>query len=522
MAVTLIRSDQLRTLDSWDDTKTSSEIAALEGSAVDMYDVWEGILSQIKQMIYGDNSGNWYDEIDDGSTLESLYTLRTHTFTDEKLVSLWRQNLNSITVPSSQNWVVLASAGWPPDKNIAIVTTTEGAVSAQLAGAVGSHDLAVITGPSAVAPGNLCAITDAQGQPIETSGGKRIWGLLQVGSAATDGNAFSLTGNDQGQISFVTRKSDNTGYEACGVSDIEDKVILYAFTNRDVLSDHNQYALRGDIIDADPTVGSVTLDTAYQGGNYITVSGLPVEIRLDDTKIFQVEQGNTGTTFLKVTRNDTTGDVIEMDADSLDIDVPSGGVSFSQGIVVDDDDQDLNLGVTAAGQIDSTSVALKGTAGDATVEAVGAGNDVNLVAADQVNFTTVNESSGIPLDDGTAGAISGLFGQTFASISAAIKYAGEQGGVDFTLKTFTAGSNYNKGVNIPAAVQDITQFPIDMNTPASVEQLVFLNGRLLFGGNGTTKNDVYAGTTPASGDIMVDFNKGIKSGDVIISVAFEQ
>jgi hypothetical protein len=51
---------------------------------------------------------------------------------------------------------------------------------------------------------------------------------------------------------------------------------------------------------------------------------------------------------------------------------------------------------------------------------------------------------------------------------------------------------------------------------------LFLNGRLLYGGNGTTKNDVYAGTAPASGDLMVDFPKGVKSGDVIITLALQQ
>jgi len=521
MSVTLLRSDQLRSLDSWDDSKSAAQIAAIEAGAVDMYDAWEGVLSQLKRMIYGSNSGNWFDEIDNGSTLESLYSLRGHTFTDEKLVSLWRQNLNSITVPASQNWVTLATAGWPPDKVIAIAASTKGAVSAQLAGAVGANDLTVVAGPAATAPGNLCAVTDAQGQPIEDGAGKRIWGLLQVGSTATDGNAFALTGADLGQISFVIRKTDNTGYEACAVAAIESTTIIYAFTNRDVLSDHNQYALRGDLVDADPSIGSVTLDTAYNGGNYITVDGSPVDIRLDDTKVFQVQVGTTAVMLLKATRDDTGGDVVEVNADSLDINVPSGAVSFSQGIVVDDDDQDLNLGVTAAGQIDSTAVIVKGTAGNATVEAVGSGSDVNLVAADEVNFTTVRESA-IPLDDATAGAISALFSQSFTSVAAAIKYAGEQGGADMSMKLFTAASNYAQGVNIPAAVQDITAYPIDMNSPSTVEQFVFLNGRLLVGGNVSTKNDVYVGTTAASGDIMVDFAKGIKSGDVIISIVLSQ
>ncbi len=61
-----------------------------------------------------------------------------------------------------------------------------------------------------------------------------------------------------------------------------------------------------------------------------------------------------------------------------------------------------------------------------------------------------------------------------------------------------------------------------MNTPSGVDTFVFLNGRLLYGGNATTNNDVYAGTTPASGDIKVDFPGGVKSGDVFIAIQLSQ
>ena len=515
MAVTLIRSDQLRTLDSWDDTKDQTALNALEGAAVDMADVWEGILSQIKRILYGTDSGNWYDDVTN-SPFETLKELRAHTFTDEKLVGLWRLNLNDVTVSNGQNFEELDQAGEPPDKVIAINASTEGAICAQLAGAIGTHSLDEVAGPNALSPKNLCAVFDgSSGEPIETSTGKRIWALLQVGSAATDGNAFTTTGNDAGQLSFVISNATNDDLIACPIADIEDKVIIYAFTNRDDIADQNEVAFRGGVASADPAVGTVSLDTAYNGGNYITVDGSDVEMRLDDTKSFLVKDGTSSNIF-QVLRHDTNGNEVQIDGD-LDVNNVAAA-DFAQGAKFDTSDQTINVGETAAGQIDSTSITLKATAGDAQVESVGAGNDVNLVSPADVNFTTDEESSGIDLDDATAGPISGLFGQSFASISAAIKYAGEQGGVDMTLKTFTAGSNYNQGVNIPAAVQDISQYPIDMNTPANTEQFVFLNGRLLFGGNVTTKNDVYVGDTAANGDIKVDFSKGIKSGDVILSI----
>jgi hypothetical protein len=135
-----------------------------------------------------------------------------------------------------------------------------------------------------------------------------------------------------------------------------------------------------------------------------------------------------------------------------------------------------------------------------------------------VLFQTAEQTSAIPLDDATTGAISALPGGPYASIAAAIAAAMSAGGVNLASKVFVAGANYAQGANIPAATLDLTAYVIDTNSPAVPNAFVFLNGRLLLGGNGTTKNDVYAGTTPASGDIKVDFPKGIKSGDVLISI----
>jgi hypothetical protein len=523
MATTLLRIDQLHKPDSFDDTLGASTIASIESNAVDHADFWEGVLSQVKRIIHGNDSGNWHDDMVTvfGTGKEAdLKHLANRPDPALLLYLVLRLQTSDATVPATQNYVALAGAN-KPDKNIAISTSNKGAVTAQLAGAIGSHSLTEISGANPLKPKNLCYIFDGgTGDPI-TSSGRRVYGLLQVGSAATDGNAFADSGNDQGQISFVRPNATYDDLEACPAGDIENKTIIYAFSWREALSDIPEEFLRGDIESADPQAGvTISLDSAYDGGHFIEVDGNDVDIRLADTKSWVFRNGSGGTVIWQITRNDTTGDTLVVTLDSVTVNVPSGAYKFQQGIVVDDADQDLNLGVTAAGVIDSATAELRATTGTAKVAATGTLQDVSLEATDQVLFTTVRETA-IPLDDVTAGAISGLTGGPHASISAAIAYAIDHGGVDLDVKVFVAASNYGQGVNIPAATFDLTTHTIDMNTPANTDTFVFLNGRLLYGGNGTTKNDVYAGTTPANGDIMVDFPKGVKTGDVIISISLQ-
>jgi len=510
MAVTLIQLDQIRKSFDFDDTLNAAAIAGIEGSAVDHLDFLKGMLSQFKRIIHGADAGNWFDDIE--SAAEPLNDLAARAKLEDKM-GLWdRLNLNDFTVPNGQNYAALSGSS-KPDKVIAILTTTEGAATAQLAGAIGSHSLTEQAGPNPLEPKNLCQVFSADtGDPI-LSDGRRVYALLQVGTTATDGNAFADSGADQGQLSFVRPNSDYDDFEACPVTDIEDLEVIYSFSWRQNLNDVPESYFRSNIASADPGAGvTVTLDAAYDGGDFITADAGDIDFRLSDTVSFKVRLG-TGNDLFKVTRNETGPAHTVLVGSSVDeFDVDAENSDFAQGMTVDSSDQSINIGKTAAGVIDSASIETRATTGD---------NEVSAPSGD-VQFQTVRETTALPLDDATAGAISGLFGQTFASVSAAIKYAGEQGGADMSLKVTVLGSNYNQGVNIPGAVQDITSYPIDMNTPGTVEQFVFLNGRLLYGGNGTTKNDVYAGDTPASGDIKVDFPKGVKSGDVVISIVLDQ
>jgi len=511
MTVSLQRIDQIHKPDTWDDTLNAAAVAGVEGSAVDFADAANGMLSQLKRIIYGSSAGNWYDDVE--SAGDSLNDLAARATLEGKLILLWKLNLTDVTVGGSDNWVTLDAAGEPPSENIAINVTTKGAVAAQLSGAVGSNDLTEIAGTNALKPKNLCAVFDGATGDALLSGGRRIWALLQVGSVATDGNAFATSGNDLGQLSFVRPNATFDDLEACPAADIQGKTIIYAYAQRNDLNSFAEDAFRGDLGEADPSVGvTVSLDSAYDGGNSMEVDANDVDIRLADTKSWIFRKGAAGVILWQLTRNDGGTDTLTFGSDLDLFDNNAADNDFAQGMAVDSADQAINIGKTAVGKIDSASLTLTANTGDNSVEST----------AGDVKFKTVRETTALPLDDATAGKISTLFGQSFASISAAIKYAGEQGGVDLAFKTFTAGSNYAQGVNIPAATLDLTAYSLDANTPANVNLFVFLNGRLLHGGNGTTKNDVYAGTTPANGDLMVDFPKGIKTGDVILSIGLKE
>lgn len=512
MTVSLIRIDQLHKPDQFDDTLNAAAVAGIEASAVDFADISDGLISQIKRIIHGSDAGNWHDDPENVFTNDAtLKDLSDRATLEGKLILTNRLNLNDISVPASQNYVALTTTG-KPDKNIAIAATTKGGVCAQLAGAIGSHSLDEVAGANPLRPKNLVWVFDgATGDPI-TSSDRRVYALLQVGSAATDGNAYGDSGNDQGQLSFVRPDASYADLEACPVADIESQSIIYAFAWRESLNDKPEDAFRGDIETADPQAGvTVSLDAAYNGGTYMEADGADVDIRLADTVNWIFRKGSGGAILFQVQRNDAGTDAVQVASAVDSFDVDAADSDFAQGISVDTTDQTINVGKTAVGVIDSASIETRATTGN---------NEVSAPSGD-VQFQTVRETSALPLDDATAGPISGLSGGPYASVSAAISAALAGGGITLDTNVFVSGSNYGQGVNIPAATFDLTTHTLDMNTPANTDTYLFLNGRLLHGGNGTTNNDVYAGTTPANGDIMVDFPKGIKSGDVIISIALQ-
>ena len=369
----------------------------------------------------------------------------------------------------------------------------------------GGFTLDEVVGDNALNPANLVRLTkittdELSGDPIK-SDGRMVYGLLQAETGAGDGTAWTDTTPERAQLSFVRVNEAQNDLERCPAEDIAGYTLRISYQDMKVLKDWTKadwlpHSLHVDL--AEPAVDH-SLDIAYNGGSQVGVDDTDVDWRLTDTKKYQVA--------------DSGGAAI------LLVEALSGGDKITMNVP---GTLDLN-GNLDGGANKSTfnSTAVGTNVGE--VASVGA-NDLSLVSAQQVKFTTVRESA-IPLDDGTAGAISALFSQSFGSVSAAIKYAGEHGGVDLTHTWMVvSGGPYAAGDNVPAAAgMDIGVAGVDIDMNGSLyDTFILLNGVWIIGGNTTTNNAVIAGTTPANGDLKFYVGRPVRDGDIIQAVKLKQ
>jgi len=509
---TYMQKYQIRKANTFDDTLNNTAIAGIESSAVDDEDFQEGILSRLRQLLQGD-TGNWHDAVEGTATdPRSLKTLTDDIYYKKEL--RFRTVLTDVTVGGSDDYVVLSVSGSEAPNTTAAVgaVSTLGAVVAQ-AGTFGQNDLAEVAGLNSIRPKNLCLVRDSSSHEKLLSSGREIFALIQS-EIATDGHTFDDT-TQQVQLSFVRENSTGDDLEACPAADIQGKTINYQWPRRIDFKDINeQDGLGWDFGDPTAGGGTTSLNQAYQAGSTITVQTAEGDLIFnlsEDTTQFEVQRN--GSSFFTLLRNDTTGDKLTLDADDLDVNL-TNPADFDKGVKVATGTQTINVGNTAVGQIDSTAIKLAATTGDATIQ-----------AAVDVEFTDARDTA-LPLTDATAGSIAGLPGGPYASISAAIRAALTAADLDVFVQTL--GSAYAQDANIPGSgnwspALDLSARTLDMNSGAiaNVDTMLFLNGRLLHGGNGTTNNDVYIGDTPANGDLKVDFPKGVKAGDVFIAVSWK-
>lgn len=545
-----------------------------DANAVDLADTLDYFASQFADIL---GETNWYDAPD-----KTIAVLAAQATLEATLAETELYSLNSITVPNGQNFKLLLAAELPTFKNKAIATTVLGLVSAAHGGTFGTtHGLGELAGDTTINPRNLCQVIDsATGDPILDSNGKTIWGLLQNEGAATDNTNFTDTTPERAQVSFVVTNATHDDLVAVLASDIEDKVVNLSYVRRKPLSSRvpQDWMHRSTFVDIPTGSANVTLDNAIDNQGATPATQITdIHVRIADDSSWSFETSDGGVNMIEISPA-AAGDQIQMNLDTLDVNVGAAGVvDIDNGITVDSGGQSVNLGVTA-GQIDSTTLKMAATTGLAEVEGVGVtldglagaggaitmdgtvldadfNGDANshviinpnsatdrelLIAAQNsgagtanleleadgdVFFETAEQTTRIPLDDSTAGAISALAGGPHASISAAIKYALENGGVDLTFDIYVSAANFAMGANVPAVTVDLTAFDEDMGTPGAPgtpDLFLFHNGRLLRGAAATGTGDWYAGTTPASGDIKVDFPKGVKVGDVFLTITLKQ
>ena len=132
----------------------------------------------------------------------------------------------AVAVPAGQNYVTLASTT-KPGGNIASTAPNLGTLCSKLAGAIGSNALTTDNIYS-----NVCEIFLSSTNEAIFTNGARIYGLLQVGSTATDGSIFSDSGANQAQLSFVYWNPNAETFVACPVADIQGKTIEYLYNKR--------------------------------------------------------------------------------------------------------------------------------------------------------------------------------------------------------------------------------------------------------------------------------------------------
>jgi len=497
MTLHRIRQDKIHTLGAGIDDTLSP--ASHDASAVDLQDTIDYMCSQFADIL---GETNWHDApdltiaamaakkwLDDVKALRRIQHHSAGAFVD-------------ITVPGGQNYVVLSQASsHTPSRPIANVGTTSGAVAAELAGDVGSHALTEIAGQNNLNPQNLCTVWDGStGDPIESSG-RQVYALLQCEDGATDGGAWDDT-NNQGQLSFVRPNSTYSDLEACPIADIAGKTINYAYRDRESLSlwDEQDWLQDTVLVDVAAAGVSVTMDTAYDGGSQVAVDNTDVDFRLTDTKHFYISD-STGAAKILDVHAEAAGDELEITA--------PGGITINSGDIAGGTNKATWNGVEvggAAGQVATLS------------------GDLVLDGADDITFTTVRETTPLPLDDSSAGAISALTGGPHASVAAAIAYAMTVGGVDITVGFAVLGSNYATGANVPGGAGGL-----DISSPHSIDwngtpdTFLFLNGVLQLGGtDGGTTHAVAEGDTPASGDVKFYYPRGVKSGDVVMAIQLTQ
>lgn len=516
MARQLIRYNSIRRADSLDDQLAAATIAARESTSLTQEDLQEGVLSQLKRILVGDDAGGWdADFVGDG--IRPLKQLGADISAVDRVIIRPRrtQVQASVTVPANQNWVTLvAASNEAPTVAMSLVPGTEGAVAAQLAnGEFGANQLTVPTEDSIWI---LLDVADAtSGEEInDTVKNQPIRGILQVKNTASDGSSFDDTAN-QAQLSFVVVNPSTMVLEAATAASIGGKSIRYAFAHR---QSFRSIPTAGFLIDGTAFVDGaasvdVTRQNAYELGPLASVAATKphrTELSQDGA---EVAWRISGVNALRLLRDDSVaGDILEATVDRLDVNNTTPA-DFQKGIRVDTADVGIDVGVTP-GKIARLAGGLEVEATGGSLTLDGAGGELAL--ADSRVLSPIPFSS--PGNASFSGALAGQ-----PSILAAINRASTVGGVDLRVGTkehsggtVPAGNNVSGGGFFDFTASGIVFFD-ETNIPNTRNTFVFVNGVLERNGDSTTPHDVRLGVTPANGDLM--FTHPIRSGDVIVVVS---
>jgi len=402
------------------------------------------------------------------------------------------------------NFVVLSADQLPNNTTAAVgAVSTRGTVAAFHTGTFGTHALDVVSGSSAVTPKNLGAVIDATTHDPILSGGRVVYALLQV-ETNTDGQTLTGAAPNRAQLSFVRLNSAGTALEAVPPADIGGLTIHYSAAERKALEDLNeQDFLRGANTDIS-AAAAVTRQTGYDNQSTTPVeltnnatldlnsAGIAWSIRdLADASLFSITEGSTG---------GTTALQIGTDVDTLDVNAIVN--DFNSGVSVATGGVQINVGTTVI-------------ANTATIESVGASNDLRLLGSRDLYLddswqvgSTWTQTNGVKLSTSTAewDAFETTFGGEVSLLDAIVQAkSSDRKPKVYAVLTANVAADIDVGGTGGGANLD-AQLP-DMSAGTFLTDYdVLVNGVLLRpGADASANHDYYPGTSLALGQLKFEF-----------------
>jgi len=385
MTRTAIRQDpQLQSSETYDDSIAPS-LANYVTNVTDGEDDFNSLRS-LCHTIVKRRTGNWYDDLTtpttftgEGETQRGVDDLNIDLHELERKRILNRRPVVGASVgpvATDAQHIILDAAGELPGNTTAAVgaVTSLGTVVAY-ASTFDSAQLTEVSGGNALQPKNLCKITDAaSGDPILTSTGREVYGLLQSESN-TDKHTITTTTTTRVQISFVVRNSTNDDLELAATGEMDAKTFDYAPVERYAWDPLPEEAFLGDDF-VDVGAANVSRQSGYdnQGTTAVDLTtnatldlegaGLAWRIRDDaEANLFSVIEGSAGST----SEVEFGAAVDVFDNDAVDN-------NFAGQLKVATGGTEIDIGVTA-GHVETTGA-----------------NDLHIQAANELYFDDTNQT----------------------------------------------------------------------------------------------------------------------------------
>ncbi len=510
MARTFIRQlTQIAESDSYVDTIAPSE-ANYETNPAEIEADLNSLRSRGNDFLNRNDAtfaGNWFDSITAPSTFENGIA-RGINLLNQELHDLERKRIldrvailgNDLLIgtPGDQ-FIILGTGELPGNTTMAVGTVTTLGTVAAFEASFGTATLTEVAGANTLRPKNLVVIWQSTGinigDPVEDGGGIQIFGLLQS-ETSTDGHTATDTTPFRLQLSFVKTNPGGTDLVLVTAGEMDGIDFDYAPVERFALEDIPEESFLGTNF-IDSGVANATRQTTYdnQGTTAVELTtnatldlnsaGISWTIRdLVDGNLFQILEGSTG---------GTSAVNILGGTDSF---VSAAAVNtFVQGATIDSGGtRPITVGVTD-GEITTTA------------------GDLRIFAATELFLDDVNQTgstwaqvNGIKLSETTAEW--DLFETNFGEVSIlnALNQATTGALRSKVQATVTANVTANSDVNGPGGANNTdTDFAAFDQVTFVDDVEILLNGNLLRNNASSGAEDVYPGTSPASGDLRFTF-----------------